>query len=855
MSAQNSPLKGLLTAIGGLFGFSAIAGLLVTVMVAPALAVTGVTANSAIGIFDGLPEYMVINQQPERNELWATFTGDGNVDGYKQIATIFDQNRQEIAYDEISTFAIDAAIDGEDRRFLDHGGVDVASVIRAALGNFFGTSESGASTLTMQLVKNINVQEALEEPTAELRKAAYLEATAISFDRKLSEMKLAIGLEKQYTKKEIVTAYLNIAFFGDNTYGIQAAAQRYYSVNAADLTLPQAASLLAIVQEPSDRGLYDPENYTENTERRDVILYAMLDAGDITREEYDEAIATPVDDTTLKPSATTNGCVGANRYATWFCDYVVKNVANFEFLGDSTEEREANWERGGYKLYTTLDFDIQVNAQKQTWTYANNEETALALGSATVAVEPGTGRILMMTENKVFNDALEGGGPSTAAVNYNTSLSYGGSTGFQAGSTYKLFTLLNWLESGNGLYERVSGDQRTVDQADFLNTCTDEGPFGGPYPFKNDSGGNPGTMDILTATSGSVNGAYISMGLQIDQCETRTIAESLGVIRGDETPLQSNPSAILGTNEVTPLSMAGAYAALAAGGKYCEPIVVDSVLLPDGTTVDGQPSECTQALTSDIAAGAAFAMAGPPNNGTAVRSNPGDGIPLIGKTGTTDSATDTWVVISTTEITTAVWVGNSIGKVSLSGYQWMGFAGNVLRHEIMRNTLAVSNAKYGGTAFPEPPDSALVGSGITVPEMTGLTPQAAEDLLNGLGFEYADGGSIDSDVEAGRVVSSDPAAGSQSGAGAVITVFTSKGNEVAFPDVVGDGQSFDFGAAESEILAAGYDSVNEDCVELGDDALPDDPRIGMVQSTNPAPGTLEVPGGSATVVIGQISCT
>lgn len=850
----------MLTAIAGVLGFSIIAGVLVTVMVAPAIAVTGITASSTIGIFDSLPEYIEIGQQQERNELWATSTAAGNVNGYIKIASIFDQNRQEVSYNDISIFARESTVDGEDRRFFDHGGVDVSSVVRAGIGNASGTSASGASTLSMQLVKNLFVEQALQQPTDAERQAAYKAATATTLDRKLKEMKLAIGLEKKYTKKEILTAYLNIAFFGDNTYGIQAASQRYYSVDAKDLTLPQAASLVAIVQYPQQRGLFDKANYAANKARRDVILDAVLQAGNITQKEHDDAIATPVDDTTLKPSNPQNGCIGANPSATWFCDYVVRNVPNFEFLGANAQERKTNWKRGGYKLYTTLDMDIQANAQSQTWQYANNAETALSLGSGTVAMQPGTGRVLEMTENKIFNDTLEGGGPTSSAVNYDTSLSYGGSTGFQAGSTYKLFTLLNWLKSGKGLYERVSGDSRTVNQAQFRNSCTDEGPFGGPYPFKNDSGGTPGAIDILSATAGSVNGAFISMGLQLDQCETRRVAESLGVQRGDETHLQSNPSAILGTNEITPIGMAGAYAAVAAGGKYCKPIVVDKVTMPDGTEKPGQAPDCKQAISPDVAAGAAYALAGVVNGGTGSRSNPGDGVPLIGKTGTTDSATDTWIITSTTNVTTATWVGNSIGKVSLSSYDWLGFAGNLLRHEIMRNTIAVSNAKYGGAAFPDPPASLLVGSGITVPELKGLTPEAAKALLEALGFVYADAGPFDSEVAAGKVAATDPAAGTQSGSGAIIKVYTSKGNKIAFPDTVGDGTGFDLATAKSDIQSAGFTKTpSEACVVLKPIAPalvvpPGDPRIDKVQATNPGPGAFALPTDAITITIGKITC-
>ncbi len=855
MSAQNSPRRGVFTAVAGIVGFSALSGLLVTVMVAPALAVTGITASSTIGIFDALPEYIAINQQPERNTLYAQFTGSGNEGGYYPIATIYDQNRQEVSYDDISPFALDAAVAGEDRRFWEHGGVDVPSVIRAAVGNATGTSASGASTLSMQTVKNIFVQQALQEPTEELRQAAYDSAVSVSFDRKLKEMKLAIGLEKSYTKKEILTAYLNIAFFGDNTYGIQAAAQRYYSVDAKDLTLPQAASLIAIVQFPNQRGLDDPENYEANQDRRDVVLFSMYDVGYITEAEYEDAIAVPVDDTTLLPSEPTSGCIGAYAYAKWFCDYVVKNVKNFEFLGANEQEREDNWKRGGYSLYTTLDLDVQIPAQDLMWANVNPDETALQLGGATVSVQPGTGRVLVMAENKYFDDTLEGGGTATSAVNYSTSYEYGGSSGMQSGSTYKLFTLLDWLAKGKGLYERISGDQRTENQAKFKDSCIDGGgPWGGLYPFKNDSGGNPGAISVYDATRSSVNGAFISMALQLDMCNIRKVAESIGVERADGNVLQTNPSSVLGTNEVTPLSMAGAYAAVAAGGKYCAPIIVDRVIDPNGAEIPGQPTDCRQALDPDVAATAAFALAGVMSGGTGSASNPGDGVPIIGKTGTTDNAEQTWIITSTTAVTTATWVGNSIGKVSMSSYSWNGTTGSRLRHIVMSGTMAAINAKYGGGGFPEPSAALLTGSSLQVPDVRGMTPEAAKALLEGLGFGFEDAGEIDSEIEAGRVAGTDPAAGSASGASVIVKVYKSKGNKVSFPDVVLDGQTNNFGQAQGELNSEGYNDVTETCAVLPVGTLPADPRIDKVSASSPAPGALVVPGVPVTLTVSKLAC-
>lgn len=826
-------------------------------MVTPAVAVTSETASSTIGVFDGLPDYLEIGKQPERNEIYATQTG-GAVDGkYTLIATIYDQNRQEVSYDQISEFALDAAVDGEDRRFFEHGGVDVTSVARAALGQITQSSDSGASTLTMQLVKNIFVQQALEEPTKKKRDAAYAAATATTIDRKLKEMKYAIGLEKRYTKKEILTAYLNIAYFGDNTYGIQAAAQRYYSVDAKDLTLPQAASLVAIVQFPNDRGPFDPKNYAANKDRRDEILRDMYEMKDITKKELDDALATPVDDTTLKPSTPSNGCTAANDHARWFCDYVERNVQNFAALGPDAATREANWKRGGYQLFTTLDMDIQTTAQDAVWAYAPADETRFQLGATAVTVQPGTGRVLTMAENKVFNDTLEGGGPTTTAVNFNTAEAYGGSSGIQPGSTYKLFTLLAWLQAGKGLNELVNGNARTEPQSKFTNSCTTfnddpsnpepRPPYVGAYPFGNDEG-ETGNYTVMTSTEKSINGSFISMGEQLDLCNIRHDAEALGVVRADGYVLTSTPSSILGINEVTPLSMAGAYAAMAAGGLYCAPIILDRVVDPDGNDQPGQPADCRQAIEPDVAAAANYALQGVVDSGTAAQSDPDNGIPHIGKTGTTDDAVATWVDMASTQAATAVWVGNISGFQSMREIDFgVGGYGADARHGIMRTLATVIDAKYGGNAFPDPPARLLTGSGVTVPSVAGQTPEQAKALLEGLGFSYVDGGPTDSEVTAGKVAATDPAAGTLTARGTSITVYTSKGNKVQVPDVVAGHPTY--AVAQGALGTSGFHTVSQVCAVTTDPLL-----VNTVIAQDPAAGTFALPTTPIKLSVGQLTC-
>jgi len=669
MAAQDSPRRNWIAGLLGLVGFAAVAGVLVTVTVAPAVALTGVAASSAIGMFDDIPDYFELDELPERNVIMA----HGEDGSWEEIATIFDQNREEVPYEQIAPVVVDALVAGEDRRFYEHGGVDIPGVIRAAVGNVAaGGIDSGASTLTMQLVKQTFIQEAYDLPTDEERRAAYAEATAQSFDRKVKEMKIAISLEKRYTKKEIIAAYLNIAYFGAQTYGIEAAAQRYFGVHASQLTLPQAASLIAIVQYPDLRNLYfdaeDPEGTAErfkaNEERRWYVLKAMLDEGYITQAQFDEADAVPVDQAFVaNGSVPRQGCRTAAAEVRFFCDYVVKSVKDFEFLGATPEERRANWKRGGYTLYTTMDIPSQITIQNIDWYWAPNNITDFDFGSAVSTIEPGTGKVRVMAQNKVFDDAFEPDDPLTmTAINFNVSNSYGGSTyGFQPGSTYKLFTLVEWLQKNHGVNEVINGSEGIIPANQWSDRCNGTGV---DYPVVNDAH-ESGMYTVRSGTYGSINGVFLRMATKLDLCDIAETAAKMGVIRGDETPLTTFPSDVIGTNDVTPLSMAVAYATIAAGGKTCQPIVVEQYMDPDGAVHPGQTPQCVQTVDPDIAATVADVLVGNTAYGTGWDSDPGDGIPMMSKTGTTNDSEQTWVAASITTNTTIDWTGNFKGHYSM----------------------------------------------------------------------------------------------------------------------------------------------------------------------------------------------
>ena len=849
MSAQNPRSQGVFGAIAGMLGFSVLAGILVAVMLTPGLAVTSMAASTTIGVFNDLPETLVFGDQPQENKITAI---DGA--GVEQvIATVYSQNREEVKWDDVAQVVKDATIAGEDRRFYEHGGVDVQGLIRAALTNTLsGGVQSGASTLSMQLVKNIFIQEALQEETEAERDAAIKAAQRTEIDRKLKEMKLAIGLEKRYTKDEILLAYLNIAGFGNNTYGIQAAAQRYYGVNASELDLAQSASLIAIVQQPGIRSLNDPEHYAANKERRDVILGNMRVENMITEEEYQAALAVPVDDTTVHLAPPKNGCIAALEYAKQFCDYIVKSVKDLESLGEDAAAREEAWKIGGYTIHTTLNLALQANAESVLRTYAPADETKLQLGASSTVLEVATGRILVMAQNKGFDDTLDGAGPAFTAINFNTDQPYGGSSGFQVGSTYKIFTLLNWLNSGHGLNEVVNADARTENQASFTDSC--DGPYGGTWKFRNDSG-EKGTRTVMAATASSVNGAYVSMALRLDLCNTKLIAESLGVhtaIRSDnpdtayvENKILSNPSSILGTNDIAPMTIAAAYAALANGGTYCKPIAVDSITNSDGETLPGQAQECSPSLVdAEVAAAAVHALKGAMNGYVA---NPRNGMQHMGKTGTTNSSKQTWVVNSTTRTTSITWVGNIIGDFPMRNYRNSMGAGGNLRHLISKNIQSSVDALYPGGDFPAPPARLLTGTGVTLDNFIGQTVENAKSIMEARGLVYADGGQVDSDLPVGQIAQTDPAPGTVMASGQTVTVFTSNGSMSALPDVVSGTQNL--GSAQGTLAGAGFTNVTDYCVVTTDALL-----VGDVIESQPTPGTVYRRDKEVKLGVGALSC-
>ncbi|MBN9139514.1 MAG: transglycosylase domain-containing protein [Micrococcales bacterium] len=854
MPAQGSTARSLLGAGLGLLGFSAIAGLLVTVMVAPAIAVTGMTANNSISVFKELPDYITIDKQHERNTI-AVVNADSTL---TTVATWFDQNREEVTLDQIDDDLKWAAIDGEDRRFYEHGGVDMPSLIRAAIGQATGTSESGASTLTMQLVRNILVLRAVNDTSLseDERKQAIADATYPNLNRKLKEMKLAIGMEKKYSKDEILAGYLNIVGMGSNTYGVEAGAQRFFGVSAKDVTPAQAASLLAIVQNPVKNTLIYPDNFERNKHRRDVILGWMYTQKHLDKAQYEEALATPVDETTVSSNPPKSGCAVAAVEYRLPCDYALKSIYNGEVpsLGADRDKQIETWRKGGLTVVLSINADTQTTATQLTQQFVPPEEARFQAGAAVVSVQAGTGRIITMAQNKIFDDTGTGDATTTTALNLTSDQSHGGSRGFQPGSTYKPYTLLSFLAAGHGLYETFNASVRSVPMSKFVDSCN--GPNGGKdYKFGNNSN-EGGRYNVIRGTAASVNSVFILMATEVDQCDTAKMAASIGVHRADGkadgSDLFTNPACVVGgcDNNIAPLTQAAAYAAIVNHGVYCSPIIIDDIKDASGESIGGQATNCQQSLVSPaVADTATYAMQSVMGD-SARASDPHDGTPYMGKTGTTNDAIHTWMVGSSPQVATAVWVGNIEGKQNLRRISINRMAVSDLRHRIFKPYAQKLDTYFPGGAFAAPDPALLKGIQVTVPDVLNLTPEQAKAALDLAEFGYADGGQMDSDLPAGTVVATNPAGGAQVPKGTEVVVYTSNGQAAMVPDVVTPNQNYN--DAKNQLQTAGFTNVTQVCQA----AQPGDPpsSIGNVTAQSPAAGSVVNKGIQVTLTVRKLTC-
>jgi len=849
MSAKNRTVSGALGGFLGFVGMSVVAGVLVTAAVTPALAVTGMAATNTINVFETLPEYLSIDELSQKSNIYATQSDGAEV----LLASFYEQNRVEVAFDQISDFAKDAAVYGEDPRFYEHGGIDLQGTSRAAI-NLVAPgvgSGGGGSSITQQYVKNVLVQKCEQLNDSTEVDACYLEATQETIDRKLAEMRLAIGLEKNYDKNTILTGYLNIAGYGGTVYGIESAANYYYNTTAAALTLPQAASLVAIVNNPQRFQLDRPDSefngaangYAANKVRRDYILGEMLQYESISQADYDAAIATVIEPVITAPST---GCqtAGSNAY---FCDYVTKILLNDETFGETAEERAGNFRRGGFNVYTSIDLDLQAAAVQTMTENVPSTYAGWDVGAVISSVEVGTGRVLAMTQNKEYSQdpALASSGSPFTSINYNTDAPYGGSNGFQPGSTYKVFTLAEWLKEGHTLNERVDS-RRKANWGNFADSCL--GTQNENYNPRNDANEAGANYSALESTLGSINTGFMGMAKKLDLCGIKNTAEAFDVHRADGDPVRQNISSILGTNEIAPLTMAVAFAGIANNGETHSAVAIDRIVSVDGEELPVPKSRVTQSVEPAVAAGMTYAMQRVMTNGTATQSYfaTSPRVPMIGKTGTTDASKDTWMSGASSKVATVAGVVNVSGDArSQRNTRFASGPTATARHRMWPDVMSVANAKYGGDSFAEASSDVLQAAQIPVPDLRGQSMSAAQSTLEAAGFFFADGGAVNSSLPAGTVASTDPSGGSTAARGTRITVTSSNGAGVEIPSVTNNTEA----AARATLTAAPFSFA----VTTQPQDVTDPAQVGRVLSINPGAGSAAAPGDAVTIVVGRLA--
>jgi membrane peptidoglycan carboxypeptidase len=403
----------------------------------------------------------------------------------------------------------------------------------------------------------------------------------------------------------------------------------------------------------------------------------------------------------------------------------------------------------------------------------------------------------------VFDQTLSGK-PGHTSVNYSTDKAYGGSSGFQVGSTYKIFTLAEWLTAGFKLNDHIDGRVREWNASDFSARC---GSLVGTWA-PNNIVKEPEDTTVINATAISENTAFAYMASKLDLCDIRDTALRFGVRRADGLELQYVPSSIIGVNEIAPISMAGAVAAIANKGSYCAPIAIDKVILRETMQELPVPQvTCTQAVTPEVAAGVSYAMRRVMAGGTGGASNTGDGAALAGKTGTTDSGVHTWMTGFSSKVGTATWVGNVSGSTSLSRIKLNKKAGNTVRHDIWRTIMRTANVLYKPGALEMPPQSMIDATMVTVPQIAGQLPSAGKELIDvsSLNSKIIVE-PVASDKPAGQVAYTTPRAGQVVPSGTQIKILVSKGGQVRIPrNIVGLTKA----EAKARLLALGFAAVSE----------------------------------------------
>ena len=710
---------------------SVLAGVLIAGLVVPLAALVGEGSRAAADELNNLPSELATPTLPARSKL---LMANGQV-----LAYFYDENRIPVSLNQIAPVMRQAQLAIEDHRFYEHGALDIRGTLRALISNTTGDGNTqGGSSITQQYVKMVQI----EACQAKADTACVRAAQAPTLQRKIRELRYAIALEKRLTKDQILERYLNIAYYGDSAYGVEAAARHYYSTTAAKLTLPQAAMLAGLVQNPD--GNNPVRNPGAALERRDVVLNRMAELKIITPQQAAVAKREGYSDKWVKP--TRNGCVGT-RYP-FLCDYVRRTLLNTPSLGATVQDRENTIMRGGLTIQTAIDPKSQDIAQKAVSKIIGAKDPLI---STMDMVEPGTGLILAMAQNRPVMGSDRKAGDTY--YNYSAEAAMGGAEGYQAGSTFKVFTAAAALDQGIPLSKHYDARSPLNLSGVPFRTCL--GVARAPnYNPQNST--VSGYMDMYRGMAMSVNTYFLQLERDTGVCAASKMADRMGVKESQPAagqnltndPRVQVPSFTLGVANVSPLSMAEAYATFAARGVHCDPIIISKITTQNGRDLEPLGANCKQVISKDVADGVTTLLRGVMTNGTGVPVQLSGIRNQAGKTGTIEDNQAVWfdgftpLVAGSAMIaidpTSKHWRYDHSGvkgyTVPSSGFYLQGHGSTDAGARIWKPAMQAAMNGKPDVSFHNPPPDIGQGQMSTVPFLYGLSIAEATAKLQAAGF-------------------------------------------------------------------------------------------------------------------------
>jgi membrane peptidoglycan carboxypeptidase len=750
-------------------GISALAGVLLAGLALPVTAGLGLTARTGAEAFTEMTDEVEITPLAVRSRM---VDSEG-----RTVARFYEENRVYVTIDKIAPIMIDATLAIEDHRFFEHGPLDLQGTTRAFISNLeAGETVGGGSTLTQQYVKLVLLDQA---KTPEERAEVLADSGPEGYMRKLRELRMAVNVEREYTKEEIIEKYLNIANFGGPSgranYGVEAAARYYFSTSAAELTLTQAATLAGLVQRPSS---YEPVGNPEAAiGRRNTVITRMAEVGMITESEAADARQAELG---LDITETPSGCVSS--WAPWFCDYAFVELLEMEELGETRAERESLLMRGGLTIKTTLDRDIQRVADKAM--AKRIAPTDSAIGTL-ATVEPSTGHIKALANSRKYGP--EGKGYSM--INYAVDKKYGNSNGIQAGSAFKPWVLAAAIKQGIPLNLRINAPNQINMTGKRFKAChPDYDRYTVKETWRPQNSTRGGNITLRQATEWSTNTYYVQLLQRTGICEPATIAQEAGIWKQvpktrEPQPLDQVASFTLGSNTVSPLAMAGGYGMFANRGKYCKSHAVVEVADSNGKTIAAREPDCNRVLDKGVADGVNDVLQGvietPGATGNRMRLD--GNRPAAGKTGTTNDSIAVWFAGYTPQLSTAVAVADLEGKqTTLDGRTYNDTripvaCGGCIPGPIWTDMMNAALDGEPKEKFKKPDPKIVRGVDERVPDVRGANADTAAARLQDAGFDSHIAGEVASALAAGVVVSTEPSGGSVVASGSIVGLYISTG--------------------------------------------------------------------------------